>query len=90
MRVFILAGTEDDEGIFQLALTFLYAPSPALEALSDGNRWCRSAAELTDFQQFVLSSRAYRAALEETPAKLELRYEAQANSTSHPDGGRER
>lgn len=75
-RQFILEGTEDDEGIFQLAFTFLYTPSPTLEALKDGNRWCRSPADLPEFQRYVTSSGAYRAALEQVPAKVQLSYEA--------------
>jgi len=75
-RQFILEGTEDDEGIFQLSFTFLYAPSPALEALKDGNRWCRSPADLPEFQRYVTSSEAYRVALGQIPTKVQLTYEA--------------
>jgi hypothetical protein len=71
-RQFILKGTEDDEGIFQLAFTFLYAPSVALESLKDGNRWCRSLADLAEFQRYVTSSQAYRVALGQIPAKVQL------------------
>jgi hypothetical protein len=75
-RQFVLEGTEDDEGIFQLALTFLYAPSPALELLGDGNRWCRSPMELAEFQRYVTSSEAYRVALGQVPANVQLSYQA--------------
>jgi hypothetical protein len=75
-RQFILDGAEDDEGIFQLGFTFLYTPSPALEALRDGNRWCRSPAELPEFQRYVTSSEAYRDAAGQVPAKVRLTYEA--------------
>jgi hypothetical protein len=75
-RQFILEGTEDDEGIFQLAFTFLYTPSPALESLKDGNRWCRSRADLAEFQRYVTMSEAYRVALGQIPAKVQLTYEA--------------
>jgi hypothetical protein len=75
-RQFVLEGTEDDEGIFQLHLIFLYAPVPMLESLAEGNRWCRSPAELQGFETFVRSSSAYRAALLQTSAKVELSYEA--------------
>lgn len=75
-RQFILEGTEDDEGIFQLAFTFLYDPSPVLEALRDGNRWCHSLAELPEFQRYVTSSEAYRVALGQVPTKVQLTYEA--------------
>jgi hypothetical protein len=73
-RQFVLEGTEDDEGIFQLAFTFLYTPSPALESLQDGNRWCRSPADLAEFQRYVTSSEAYRVALGQIPAKVQLTY----------------
>lgn len=75
-RQFILEGTEDDEGIFQLHLTFLYAPSPVLESVAEGNHWCRSPTDLSDFENFVRSSSSYRTALAQTPAKVELSYEA--------------
>ena len=75
-RQFVLEGAEDDEGIFQLAFTFLYAPSPALEFLNDGNRWCHSPADLAEFQRYVTSSEAYRVALGQAPAKVQLTYEA--------------
>lgn len=75
-RQFILEGTEDDEGIVQLAFTFLYDPSPALESLKDGNRWCRSRADLAEFQRYVTSSEAYRVAVGQRPAKVQLTYEA--------------
>jgi len=74
-RQFILEGAEDDEGIFQLHLTFLYAPTQALESLNEGNRWCRSPAQLDEFQNFVRASLAYRTALLYSPAKVELLYE---------------
>jgi hypothetical protein len=75
-RQFILKGTEDDEGIFQLHLIFLYAPVPGLESLMDGNRWCRSPAELHGFETFVRTSGAYRTALLHSPVKVHLLYEA--------------
>ena len=75
-RQFILQGLEDDDAIFQLGLTFFYQPSHVLDGLIQGNRWCHSPAELTDFQQFVLSSEAYSTARGLTPAKVELRYES--------------
>ena len=75
-RQFILEGTEGDEGIFQLGFTFLYTPSPTLEVLRDGNRWCSSPAGLPEFQRYVTSSEAYRVAAGQVPAKVRLTYEA--------------
>lgn len=76
-RQFILDGfEEDDDALFQLSLTFLYIPSPLLEALHNGNRWCHSPLELPDFQQFVVLSSAYQAGLKHTAAKVELKYGA--------------
>ena len=75
-RQFMLEGGEDDEGIFQLAFTFLYAPSPALEALQDGNRWCHSPEELPAFERTVTSSDPYRVARDLAPAGVQLTYEA--------------
>jgi hypothetical protein len=74
-RQFIVEGVEDDDAIFQLGLTFFYAPSRVLEALEQGNRWCHSPAELADFEQFVFTSSAYLVGSELTPDKVELLYE---------------
>jgi hypothetical protein len=74
-RQFIVEGLEDDDAIFQLGLTFFYAPSRVLEALEQGNRWCHSPAELADFEQFVFTSDAYLVGSELTPDKVELLYE---------------
>jgi len=74
-RQFVLEDLEDDDALFQLALTFFYAPSPTLEALKQGSRWCHSPSELLEFQQFVASSNAYRSALKYTADKVDLRYE---------------
>lgn len=75
-RQFILEGAGDDEGIFQLALTYLYVPSPALETLQDGYRWCRSAADLAEFQRYVTGSEAYRVARGQIAFKVQLTYES--------------
>jgi len=74
-RQFIVEGLEDDDAIFQLGLTFLYEPSPVLEALKQGNRWCHSPSELREFEQFVFSSSAYLTSLGLSPAKAKLLYE---------------
>jgi hypothetical protein len=52
-RQFIPLGGGDEENIFQLSVTALYRPSPALDALESGNKWCGSPAELLDFETFV-------------------------------------
>ncbi len=47
-------GDDDEQGQFsQLSLTFHFAPSPELDALDMGNRWCESQADLADFEAYV-------------------------------------
>jgi hypothetical protein len=75
-RQFILEDTADEQGIFQLAFTFLFVPSTAVESLKEGNRWCRCPEDLAHFQNYVTSSEAYRVALGCIPARVHLTYEA--------------
>lgn len=56
-RQFIPSGGKDDD-IFQLSVTAMYTPSPELDAMKSGNRWCGSLDELDSFEQFVASSEA--------------------------------
>ena len=51
-------GDDDDEQrqFSQLSLTFHFAPSPELDALGMGNRWCESQADLADFEAYVFGT----------------------------------
>jgi hypothetical protein len=73
-RQFIVGSGEDDD-IWQLSLTFWFAPSPALTALSAGDRWCHSRDERNELLAFIRSSPAYAAACAALPLHVELVYE---------------
>ena len=72
-RQFTLAGYED-EAISQLSLTFLFLPSPTLEALPAGNRWCHSLEERDDLHAFILTSGAYKTAAATPISRADLDY----------------
>jgi len=55
----LMFGNGEDEDIYQLSLTFRFAPTEELNQLTRGNRWCTSRADLEDFRHFVLSSAPY-------------------------------
>ena len=61
-RQVILPDELDDDGIWQLHLTYRYTPSPQLEALGDANRWCDSPADLPAFEEFIRTSSSVAAA----------------------------
>jgi hypothetical protein len=73
-RQFIVADGEHDD-IFQLSLTFRYAPDEALWALGASNHACGSRAELASFAHEVLASAPVRLAEARTPAQVLLRYD---------------
>ena len=74
-RQFILDGDEDDN-IWQLSLTFKFAPNDALRAFGRGNKWCpRPRPRAVDyFEGFVRQSQAYQAVAEVESNKSELDY----------------
>jgi len=72
-RQFIF-GDGGDEDIFQLSLTFSFAPTQELNNLTKGNRWCSSPAELEDFRKFVLGSAPYVALNKELASSVDIIY----------------
>ncbi len=75
-RQFMLSADEDDQSIWQLSLTFKFAQSDSLKALSSGNRWCYepTPSAITQFGEFLRGSPAY-AAVDGIPlVKVELDY----------------
>ncbi len=61
-RQLILGGDSEDENIWQLSLTFKFAPTEALRAIQSGNKWCPRPQAVDYFEGFVRESEAYRAA----------------------------
>ena len=62
----------DDDAIRQLSLVLQFAPSEQLRALTPGNRWCHSPAQLPEFETFVRRSEAYLAVVEAMPDRVEF------------------
>ncbi|HWI59671.1 MAG TPA: hypothetical protein VNZ22_20760, partial [Bacillota bacterium] len=71
-RQFIEAEVTEDDTISQLSLTFHFAPSPALRALKEGNRWCSLPDELAGFEAFITASKVYRAVETLQPTRVTL------------------
>ena len=76
-RQFTIAEPEDeddDSAMSQRSFTFHFAPSPQLDALKNGNRWCMSPDELEDFEPFITDSDAHLAIASARAAKVTLEY----------------
>ena len=65
----------EDEDVWQLHLTFRFAPEAALRAQGAGNRWCRSPSELEGFAALVRASPAYEAVTRRSDGVAALVYE---------------
>ena len=65
---------EDGENQTQLSLTCHFAPTPALEALKPGSKWCASPDELAGFEYFVVKSAAFQAVGKLPPENVALTY----------------
>ncbi len=70
---FIPRYVEDPE-IFQLSVSAKYVPTPDLEALGWGNKWCGSPDEFSQFAEFVRTSAAYTRLAQTFCAKVEITY----------------
>ena len=66
-RQVILPDEEDDDAIWQLAMTFRYAPSADLEAIGRSDRWCSTPSDLPGFEEFVRASPAVAAVADRRP-----------------------
>jgi len=75
-RQLILGGDSEDENIWQLSLTFKFAPTEALRAIQSGDKWCRRPRPqaVDHFEGFVRASEAYRAVSDLEPTGVELDY----------------
>ena len=75
-RQFIPDGESDDENIWQLSLSFIFALSEPLRALGSGNKWCRRPRPqaVDHFESFVWSSESFRAVSELQPLQVKLDY----------------
>jgi hypothetical protein len=64
----------EESVVGQLGLTLKYAPTAALRAVAEGNRWCSRPEQLPAFRQFVAECEASKAVLDEPVLARELRY----------------
>ncbi|MGA9523353.1 MAG: hypothetical protein WBV82_17930 [Myxococcaceae bacterium] len=62
----------EDEGVWQLSLTFVFEPDAELEELGSGDEWCHNREELEDFAEALNESEALAAVGERKPADVEL------------------
>jgi hypothetical protein len=74
-RQLIGPGGEDDD-IFQLSLTFTFAPTNESRAVEKGNRWCSRPNEVESFRDFIHKSAAFQAVLGQVPQGVTLLYGA--------------
>lgn len=72
-RQFIVEGGEDED-IWQLSLTFVFAPSPALQAVRSDNRWCHSPDGRDELRTFILATPAYTIAVATPILRVDLNY----------------
>jgi hypothetical protein len=68
------AGGGGDSAISQLSFTFHFTPSAQLDAVKEGNKWCRKPDELISFESFITGSDAYRAIATAKSTKVTLEY----------------
>ena len=66
----------DTDELIQLSCTLYFIPSTALRNIEEGNKWCSSPDEFNSFNEFVLTSKAFKACSSVTPEKssVELEY----------------
>jgi len=71
-RQFVETGAEGEPEISQLRLVFKYAPSSELAAFGEGNRWCNSRTEVSEFAQYIQASPPFRAVAEQEAPSVRL------------------
>ncbi|MDB5070132.1 MAG: hypothetical protein JWM87_1243 [Candidatus Eremiobacteraeota bacterium] len=71
------ADEDDGKGMWQLSLTFRFAPAPELEALGADDYWCESHERgvVSEFHDFIRLSPAYLAVAPLTAESVELEHE---------------
>jgi hypothetical protein len=74
-RQLIFDGYED-ESIWQLGLSFYFAPTEPLIALGSGDRWCHSLAELQAFASFTKTHPATLAVGGRADSRVSLNYQS--------------
>jgi hypothetical protein len=73
-RQFIDNDADEEENTTQLSLTCYFTPTPELEALKSGSKWCASPDELAGFEYFIGRTPAYKAVGKSRPENVALTY----------------
>lgn len=71
----LIRGAGEDSDIWQLHLTYRFAPSDAFAGLGAGNRWCAHPAQLASFKEFVMNHPVTDAVGTRVDAERELYFE---------------
>jgi hypothetical protein len=74
-RQFIVESAEDDDAIWQLALTVLFDAADETESLGSGGQWCYRPDQVDDFRSFVAASPVTAFALSRRPVGARWRFE---------------
>jgi hypothetical protein len=74
-RQVILPDEDDDDAIWQLHLTFRYAPSTDLAVIGEGNLWCHSPSDLPTFEDSIRASPALAAVADHPPNEVVVCFE---------------
>jgi hypothetical protein len=75
-RQFTDESGEDGENVTQLSLTCYFSPTPELEALKTGSKWCATPDELAGFEYYIGKTPAYKAVGKLPPENVALTYGA--------------
>ncbi len=74
-RQVIFGEDAEDEDIWQLPVTFRFAPTAEFNDLGSGNRWCESQRDIPIFREFINSSAPLKAVADRTDGKIEIAFE---------------
>lgn len=69
-RQFIALDAGGTRRLSQLRCTAYFEPDLALRSIPQGNRWCKSKAELGEFKSYILGSKAFAAVESRTASKV--------------------
>jgi hypothetical protein len=74
-RQFILEESDgSDAGMFELSLTFRFAPTEELRGFGRGSKWCDSPDEIHTFEEFVRLLPAYQSVALRSDVPPELHF----------------
>lgn len=69
-RQFISEGQSGDGAFSQFRCTAYFEPSAELRSIPQSNRWCKSKADVGEFRNFILGSRAFSAVENQVAARV--------------------